>query len=292
MHSASSKPLVVRIAGGLGNQMFQYAAALALAQRTGQALQIDARAFQRYTLHSYGLNAWSLSAAVLATSHNTAPSLWRIELAERVSVFRPTTYYKEASLAYQPDLETRRGVQYLSGYFQSERYFQAIRPLLLQEFTLALPLTQQGQALMTELRSVPSVALHVRRGDYVSNPETLRIHGVCSANYYQQAIDRVMAEVPDARFFVFSNDFAWVRQKLRLPQSTVQVDGVAQHPAHDIALMAACQHHIIANSSFSWWGAWLSQSSQGIQIAPQPWYNDPTYAEADLVPSRWRRLTK
>lgn len=292
MHSAYSKPLVIRVVGGLGNQMFQYATALALAVRANRSLLIDARVFERYTLHKYGLDAWSVSAPLAQGNITSVPSLLSITLAERFKWFRPKTYYKEPSLAYDPALQGQSGVDYLSGYFQTARYFEDVRAQLTHEFRLSKPLPEAAERLLDELTGVESIAIHVRRGDYVSNPETLRIHGVCSQGYYQAAIDLALERVPNARFFVFSNDHSWVRQHLKLPESTVQVDGLAQHPAQDIALMAACKHHIIANSSFSWWAAWLSSNVEGVKIAPSPWYDDPTYPESDLIPRGWLRVKK
>lgn len=284
--------LLVRVVGGLGNQMFQYAAGLALSKRLGKTLLIDGRAFKGYRLHQYGLSAWNLSARQIEGQENDAPALWRIGLVERMSFFQPATYFKEQSLAFDQRWPQVTQVNYLSGYFQTERYFIQEREQLTKEFSLNVPLQASGQDLAQEMRNSHSVAIHVRRGDYVSNPQTLRIHGVCGVSYYQAAINYMLAQLNQPQFYIFSNDFAWVRANLKLPERTVFVDGVAQHAADDIHLMSQCKHHIVANSSFSWWGAWLAHDQGGIHIAPTPWYDDASYPESDLIPTSWVRLPK
>lgn len=137
-----------------------------------------------------------------------------------------------------------------------------------------------------------SVMLHVRRGDYVSNAKTLRVHGVCSIDYYRRAIGVARERLGQPRFFVFSDDLAWSRENLPLGDDAVFVEGNAEAPEMDIFLMAVCRAHVIANSSFSWWGAWLATTDAPLVIAPDPWFDSPDVSAVDLIPASWQTLRK
>ncbi|WP_370264173.1 alpha-1,2-fucosyltransferase [Limnobacter sp.] len=289
----SKKPVVVRLAGGLGNQMFQYAAGLALATRLGAQLHIDTREYESYTLHDFGLLQWNISATVAPPYILSQCSTLRIRLGNKIPLLLGRwLFFKEPSLAFDPAwLELRDG-KWLLGYFQSEAYFMTVRAKLLKEFTLRDPLGERARKYLEAIQRCVAVAVHVRRGDYISNSATLRIHGVCSPQYYQRAILSIQNRVKLARFFVFSNDPMWAKANIDWPEATVFVETEDGRAAVDMALMAACQHHIVANSSYSWWGAWLSQADQGIKIAPKPWFDDSRYKEQTLVPTQWERIQK
>ena len=145
--------------------------------------------------------------------------------------------------------------------------------------------------LASEIQATVSVGVHIRRGDYVANPIANQFHGVCSLEYYLAAIAKLKEEIGAPRFFVFSDDIGWARQNLRLPDPTTFVDHNGEaHDYEDLRLMSLCKHHIIANSSFSWWGAWLSNNPDKIVIAPERWFRDPSMDPRDLVPEGWHRL--
>src|SRR5262245_48269614 len=144
---------------------------------------------------------------------------------------------------------------------------------------------------MEAMRRVPSVSLHVRRGDYVRDPALNRIHGTCSLEYYADAIDYVAQRVPGARFFVFSDDLRWVEHNLPIRHPVEYVrHNTGQQGHEDIRLMSHCQHHIIANSGFSWWGAWLDPRPEKIVCAPARWFADDRYDTRDVIPASWVKL--
>ena len=288
-----SSPVVVRLAGGLGNQMFQYAAGLALSQRLSSQLLIDSRQYSTYTLHGFGLNSWRLSGQQASEALLKKAPLLLIRLGQKFPfLLNHKRFFREKSLAFDARWKQLSHAKWLIGYFQSEHYFKSARAAIVQEFTLRDPLPNQALLFEQAMQACQSVAVHVRRGDYVSNPETLKIHGICSPAYYQAAIQSIKKRVPGATFYVFSNDEVWAKANIDWPLNTQFVNSGSSSPAVDMALMAACKHHIIANSSYSWWGAWLAASEHGIKIAPQPWFDEPTYPEADLVPAHWERLSK
>ncbi|MFN6978103.1 MAG: alpha-1,2-fucosyltransferase [Gemmobacter sp.] len=284
--------IFVRLLGGLGNQMFQYAAARALAARHGTGVVWDGRAFRHYRLRPLLIDRLRVTgrAALPAEAARLAP--WRREmarLAHRAGL--RTRWHFERSLAHDPGFDDLPDGTALDGYFQSARYFAALRDRLRAEFAPRAAAAPHNAALLAALRGGPFASLHVRRGDYAAQAATMRVHGLCSPGYYRAALARLHAAVPGARIAVFSDDIPWCRGALDLPAGTIFVEGNADAPEWDIALMAACRHHIIANSSFSWWGAWLGGPG-GLTIAPDPWFDDPALAGQGIVPEDWLRLPK
>lgn len=286
--------IAVRMAGGLGNQMFQYAAALALSRRLGVVLRLDVREFENYSLHGFGLDRWSVSAAPmeLHEMRRFPESGRRLALSLYRRFGLKTRFYVEPGFEFDSGwLALGDGLQ-LNGYFQSEKYFSGIRDILLQEFVPLEALDGLNGDIFSAARAANSISIHVRRGDYISNPETLRIHGICSLDYYRAAIAHFRALVVTPRFFVFSNDIAWARENLPLGEDAVYVEGNEQSPEVDIFLMANCRHHVIANSSFSWWGAWLCNMPGQQVVTPFPWFNAPDMPAPDLLPAHWVKLKK
>ncbi len=177
----------------------------------------------------------------------------------------------------------------LIGYWQSEKYFKDYEDAIRSEFSRTDPLDGPNEATAAQITSSTAVCVSVRRGDYVTVPAINRYHGVLPLEYYMAAVALVRRSLPDAHFFVFSDDLDWCRVNLLLGGSMTFVDHDQNRPADDLRLMALCPHHIVANSTFSWWGAWLATGKDGIVIAPKQW----AVAEdvgPDLIPERWVRL--
>lgn len=217
------------------------------------------------------------------------------ELIKEVSVFSFSDESKAGTLAetdcliFNPEmLKPRKNVR-LWGYWQNEKYFSDIAPLISREFQLKAALDQRSQACLAMIKSRPSVFLHVRRGDYLDVVNSVLI-GVCSAAYYTAALALIRAKHgDDLQVFIFSNDFDWVKENNIGGEDAIMVDWNRSAPQNDLMLMRACQHAIIANSSFSWWGAWLGEWPGQTVIAPRVWFKAvPEYR--DIVPERWLRL--
>jgi hypothetical protein len=291
--------VIVRLLGGLGNQMFQYATGRAVADRLGVPLLLDISAFQRYDLRRFELHEWAVQADVAnsfalwraGTLPNLFPPFQRF--LHKVRVLRQPSVFKEKSFAYDPAICNVAAPIVLDGYWQSERYFHHIADRLRRDFVLARSVNDEnhGMSLQIQHAGVRAVSLHIRRGDYVSDAKTAQYHGVCSLEYYAAAAEHVALRVPDPIFFVFSDDLEWVSENLKLRHTVrlVNVNGPG-HGAYDMALMMACRHHVIANSSFSWWGAWLNPHADKIVIAPKRWFKDAPHDTTDLVPEGWVRL--
>lgn len=294
-----STVVITRLIGGLGNQMFQYAAGRAVAERHGVPLLLDVSGFKDYDLRRYELNVFAIFAGIAGEEQLTAiirppqqQGLWG-GLKKRLIGALSQSVLQEASFTYDARIEAARPPLFLDGYWQSEKYFAHLAPAMRREFTLKSGLDQANIEMLRQIKGAGSgaVSLHIRRGDYVNNPHTAQYHGVCSLDYYRAAVQRMSQRVASPHFFVFSDDHAWVQTNLDLPHATtlVQVND-AEHGMFDMELMKSCGHHIIANSSFSWWGAWLNPSPDKVVIAPLQWFREPSNDTRDLLPPAWIRL--
>ncbi len=183
-----------------------------------------------------------------------------------------------------------QGEIYLDGYWQSEKYFAEIEGIIRRELIIQ-PAAVSKCSVAASLQGSQSVSLHVRRGDYVHNPIVRNVHPVCSATYYDQAVKYIAERVSNPHFFIFSDDIAWCRENLNFSYPVNFV--THQYPVEnylDMYLMSKCCHHIIANSSYSWWGAWLNSNPDKIVVAPHQWFSDPRLSSADIVPAGWVKL--
>lgn len=291
--------IVVRLAGGLGNQMFQYAAGLALAEQNGDRLAIDASAFQAgqgrgETLRSLGVTDFDLSAPILPLEEAMR---WRnpLGIVSRLGRQVSRRLMRRHFVDWHPSVMRRRGNVYLEGYFQSERYFSSNQARVLKEFTLRPELARGTAALRDKIEALgpSSVAMHVRRGDYVSNDKTARRYNVCGPDYFRRAIERVCQHEPGASLVLFSDDVDWTLQNLPETARALVIaheaaaDQAALRPAQELCLMAACRHAIISNSTFGWWGAYLNPDRNRLVIVPDRWTNDARPRHPNIVPAGW-----
>lgn len=293
-----SRLVVVRLTGGLGNQLFQYAAArrLALARRT--TLTLDLGWFRHEAPsypapRAYELECFRLPARTVSLSPATIARLEQ-GLAARVGrwpsrrIRLPVIQQNEAwDMIDERVLHGPADVMLL-GYWQSERYFQDAAETIRAELRLpAAPDARFGQ-LLEAIESSEAVAVHVRRGDYVSVPQVAERHGTLPPSYYRQAVNLVAERTgADARVFVFSDDPEWAEEHLALELPTNHVGRTDWSAPVDLRLMASCRHHVIANSSFSWWAAWLAERAGHVVVAPRAWFRDRSTA---IVPPRWMTI--
>lgn len=285
--------ILVSLFGGLGNQMFQYAAGRALSDRLGLPLVLDRRHYDRAVEHGYALDAFRLAdvapASALPPTARAEPLrhlLWRLS-------GRGPRRFRERGLGYTPGFATISGPVWLHGYWQSERYFAAQAELIRADFTPRLPPGPGTARCLEDIATRDcAVSLHVRRGDYVRNPRFAALHGLCGPEYYARALERIAAASgAEPVVFAFSDEPDWVRDNLALPFETRVVSHNDASRSHeDMFLMAACRHHVIANSSFSWWGAWLNPRPDKIVIAPARWFADPRISNPDILPQGWHAL--
>jgi hypothetical protein len=283
--------IIVRILGGLGNQLFQYAAARSLAEQHNTIVKLDITGFKDYQLRNFDLRALGLPFE-FATNDEIVKWKAKNSFQRIQSYLTPygwRRFYKQPYFHYDTRFNKLGDNVYLQGFFQSEQYFLPIKSIVRKEYSIAEPLIQKVKALGTELKEQPSVALHIRRGDY-KNEETLRYHGIVPTTYYQQAVQLVQSRIKNPQFYIFSDDAQWVKDNLKLEQATIVSGALSQTHFEDLYLMSQCRHNIIANSSFSWWGAWLNDHPEKIVIAPQKWFNEGPKDIQDLHPDGWIKL--
>lgn len=292
--------ICVRLNGGLGNQLFQYATGRALADRLRCGLLLDESKLNR---RSYAITPRSLElnhfqhAGRLATPAESQCLPWLHRLAAVSHWVSPWRAYVEHGPGYNAAFANLPDQTYLIGYWQSHRYFSPIAQQLAAELAPVRPLSAASQAVATAMALGPSVAVHVRRGDYVSLPSAASLHGALGLPYYAEALARVREQVGAARYFVFSDDMAWCRAHLPLSEAeAVYVDhNIGNDAWQDLTLMSHCHHHIIANSSFSWWAAWLADQrgplSQRQVIAPARWFAGQPHDTCDRYPAHWQAVS-
>lgn len=293
--------IVARLTGGLGNQLFQYAAGQRLAQVRSAELKLDLtglgnpdyRTVRHYELAPFNvMQSFATEEDIAKLTRPYSGLLPRLfHRITRKGERRPMSYIKEPHYHFDPRILDLPDGVYLDGYWQSERYFADIAGLIRKEATVREPLVGRNADLAREIADCQAVSLHVRRGDYVKDEITHRVHGVCGLDYYARAVTYIANRVNVPVFFIFSDDPAWARENIKLhhPMQIVDHNG-PDHGYEDMRLMSLCRHHIIANSSFSWWGAWLNPLPDKIVVAPERWFNNYDADTRDLCPAGWVRL--
>lgn len=272
---AERGPHVVRLMGGLGNQMYQYALGRSVADRCGLDLWLDDRWYAGRTDRRYALDAFRIRAARLPSAeHSRADAYPR---------------FVEQDEAFDARALEVSAPTYFEGYFQSWRY--ADRAMLRRDFAWADPPSEGLSSALAAAGASGTVAVHVRRGDYVSNASTAAFHGTCDLDYYARAMAALDRDTEVSSVFVFSDDPQWARANLRFAFPTHSVDALGVTlDVEQLRLMTACQHHIIANSSFSWWGAYLGARDAQRVVAPARWFTHTERCPEDRVPPSWRRV--
>lgn len=292
--------IVVKVFGGLGNQMFQYAAARQVAVRLGTEVALDLRWFDTQTHRSFALGPLAIRAMPAGEEQLAAlpPPEWTgAGLAARLrSSLRARAHGQRLLVERSPGLvderlRRARDGSCLIGYWQSERYFAPIRDRLRRELQLTEGLPGEAEHLAAEMARVPSVSLHVRRGDYVTTPEVRELHGTCTVDYYRAAMALLDEQLDHPVYFAFSDDPEWVESSFQHPKLRVVSSPDRKWSDHvELALMSRCSSHIVANSSFSWWGAWLGENPRKTVVAPRRWFSAPHLRSDDIVPPSWTRV--
>jgi hypothetical protein len=286
--------IIVRLLGGIGNQLFQYAAGRSLATKEDCELILDDSLMIRrpwMTPRDYALDVYNIQARRISLKEK-ASLLFRVlppfrYLYETGLANSPFTYYREPHYHFDPGLHQLTGDLIIEGYWQSGRYFADIADDLRRELQPIRPLDIHAQNFLDQILNGNSVSLHIRRGDYISNPAAAKNFFTCDLAYYQRAVAFVGERVANVVFFVFTDDPYWVEKEFRIDFPMVLVSRPNAWPAHDdLRLMSHCSQHIIANSSFSWWGAWLNPRPDKVVVAPSRWFREKRNMR-DLISPEW-----
>lgn len=291
--------VVVRCQGGIGNQMFQYALYLSLQNKRRcvfldteeykdasnrefqliKAFKLEIKQFQYPVIISSISNILDICmrANGLSRLFNILNKILDVFLRKGKRLYWST--YKNIHDRQPIDIASVENIRrlYLNGYWQSSRYFRSAESRLRNAFVFSMPNDRQIETILKTINKSESISIHVRRGDYENNPRFNKIYGgICTVNYYRKAIEYFRQRFHDARFFIFSDDIEWV-------STSGLLDGMKQcERVHfqgspnwtDMFLMSKCKHNIIANSSYSWWAAWLNDNPDKAVIAPRKWVNE------------------
>lgn len=281
---SKNKMQIVKILGGLGNQMFQYAFYCALKERFPmEDCLLDISLFKGYPLHHgfelkriFGIDepiATTKQVAMLSYPY-THYRIWQI--GKHVLPKRKTTIMENADMTLLKEFPSCS--IYYDGYWQHEEYFSSIAKTIKQIYTFPNITDYNNLSAIDNIRQIETTSIHVRLGDYTNNP---LYQNICDLPFYRKAIQYILEKTQTKQFYIFSNDTAWCKihlSHLLSGTNVVYVDwNKGADSYRDMQLMSLCHHHIIANSSFSWWGAWINEQANTIVVAPKFWINLPNY---------------
>jgi hypothetical protein len=279
--------IIAKLMGGMGNQMFEYAMARHLAYKHNTELKLDISSYKTDPLREYELQHFKITAslATISDMKQITSRFLRFLKRNNIKVFKEKIFHFDSSALSLPDNT------YLQGYWQSEKYFKDIEDIIRKEFRIKKMLPSKFKSLQSHINATNSISLHVRHSDYLTNPERKKIHGILPITYYKKAIDTIKNKVNNPIFYIFSDDMTWVKTNIKFTNQVIYVDrDESQNWIADFNLMSLCKHHIIANSTFSWWAAWLCENKNKIVIAPKKWFRSKTFDTSDLIPNQWIRL--
>ncbi len=276
----------VKLWGGLGNQMFQYALGRSLALKNQTYLQLDLSEYMvrddaaDYISRNFELDLFNVNYVTESKENFLVTKI--------LNYISPVKYVQEKGFIYDPSVLDRKGRLYLYGYWQCENYFKSIENTIRNDFTFKSKPNTANTVHLDNMAKVNAISIHFRRGDYVTVQTAVNFNGICSIDYYKAAIAEIKNRVTNPHFFVFSDDLSWVKENIDFEDPHTYVEGNSgENSYEDMRLMAACKHNIIANSTFSWWGAWLNNNKDKVVVAPQNWFKSE---KTDIIPNHWIKI--
>ena len=289
--------IIVHLKGGLGNQLFQYAAARSLAHIHNTMVKLDTTSYYYGGPRQFELCHFNIQENIAATAEiqkltevkqNRLQKLLHLLLHSHPKLSPNHVRYNKVQ--YNADFLKLPDNIYLEGYFESEKYFINIADTIRNEFKVKNELNGKNKDIAEMMQNVQSVNICVRRGDFVTDPKANLTHGVCSLDYYYHCIEQINLKIERPHFFVFSDDIDWCRNNLKVKYPVNYVDHQQDKPYENLRLMSFCRHHIIANSTFPWWGAWLADNKDKIVFAPEKWFAKTDINTEGMIPDNWIKV--
>jgi|APSaa5957512535_1039671.scaffolds.fasta_scaffold14218_4 hypothetical protein len=289
--------IITKISGGIGNQMFQYALAKSLSKRKDDAFKMDISFYSKQVLRKFELNMFNIEENYATNKDINLYAgkeniLFKLKRKLNLSLNRPISYFSEKKHSiFDENVFKYKNTIYLDGYWQNQKYFQNIKDDLIQDFTLRDSLSDSSKGYLRKIKESNSISMHIRRGDYVHDSHTNSVHGVCGLDYYENTARYCDDKISNATYFIFSDDIQWCKNNLKFIENKIFIEK-SKNALEDLELMKNCKHNIIANSTFSWWGAWLNPNPEKIILGPKKWFLDDVLENhaKDLVPSSWIRI--
>lgn len=275
--------IITKLIGGIGNQMFQYAVGRRLSYIHKTKLKLDISELKRLKTRKYELDCFDIKGEVIEGQKRSLVDRIIKRLKNEQNIYFEKNFRFDQAVLNLPDNVT------LAGYFQSERYFSDIEEIIRKEFSFKLSPVGKIRPVLRKVRSSESIAIHFRRTDYIDNKKFFYYHGVCSLDYYREAISLIATKLKSPEFFIFSDDLIWVKRNLKMEHPAFFVD-LNDKDYEDLRIISSCRNQITANSTFSWWGAWLNENKNKIVIAPKVWFADKSINTEDLIPPSWIRI--
>jgi hypothetical protein len=317
--------IIIRITSGLGNQLFQYATARSIANRYKTIVKIDTIHYYIDKQRSFALDSFQIPISKVTITDLLKiypfegillillkPFIGRKKTGKLIlwleqKIFKYQAYYNKPLANKQTLIKKNILIQryyhfdeeiinakdniYMIGYFQSWKYFNNIKSILIEEIKLKKTIRSHNKGILQQITNCDSVSVHIRRGDYFSDANNRKLFEVFDMHYFVNAIQMMKQKLTSPVFFIFSDDIEWVKKNFQLSEHIVFFkNSKGDKPAEDLILMSNCKHNIISNSSFSWWGAWLNQNPGKIVIAPKKWLNSEEYDTKDLLPPDWIKI--
>jgi len=294
--------IIVRIKGGLGNQLFQYALARSISIRHRIPFKLDVHSgfMQDHRGRKYGLCHFNIIENVASSSEcdriypgRGMKQKWFHLIQRRGVPFSRRILVEERVRHFDPAVLRRSYDRHvvLDGFWQTEKYFSHIRQVLQKELTIKYNITGLNRDILKEIRSTESVCIHVRRGDNANKPDSIIKYGTPGLSYYIHAIEFMASRIRNPRFFIFSDDPNWTEKNIKPSyRHHYIIHNGDDKNFEDFRLMQNCKHFIISNSTFGWWPAWLGSDPGKIVVAPDPWYRNPSFFNRDLIPDRWHQM--
>lgn len=282
--------IIIKLKGGLGNQLFQYAFGRFLSIKRNEGVKLDASSLSgpKDTFRTYALDAFNIDLNI-ATNIEIQKNKYPYAFISKFYILFSQKVLKRYNIGYDKYLLKSKN-KYFEGYFQSYKYLDPIRDMLLKEITPKESMEDKCKEVLENIKKSNSVSIHIRRGDYVNDEKTKQAHNVCDLEYYKKAINIINDKIENPVFFVFSDDINWVRENLKINAETHYVSNGIIKDFEELILMSGCKNNIIANSSFSFWGAWLNKNGNKIVIAPKKWHNKLDSEYKDLLPENWIKI--
>lgn len=290
--------IVVKLSGGLGNQLFQYSFGRYLSLKYNTELKFDVQLdinTSNFTPRLLGLSKFRVDmnfASLKEISRFKNFNSGFFSRVERKLIQKFPFFNKKYIIEKTFDILNKELLiddSYYEGYWQSEYYFKSIIDVLRRDLQLNFDLNEENKRIADDILNSMSVSLHIRRGDYISVNSNSKIYSVCSLQYYHDAINLFKLKFERPVFYIFTDDIDWAKENFMGDIFNV-IDINQDNPHADMFLMSICKHNIIANSSFSWWGAWLNFNENKLVVAPKNWYIDKymnAKAVSSLIPENW-----
>lgn len=302
--------ILVRLTGGLGNQMFQYALGLALSKEHGQGLFYDTSLLGKHDLNKKKavIRNFDLDIFPISAQKPTIREVWKFNGKPQPNIFARLIYkYRQSAGKYLLIVQNKhQKIEFekkavknnlcIVGRWQSEDYFKKHKDFILKEFAWSkFTPNNYSQNLINQFRNNTLISIQVRRGDYINHPEYSVSIGGLTSNYYIEAMTKMKSffdETVKLKFLVISDDIEWCELNFAISDDIIFVKQEKSKVGYvsDLWLLTQCQHSIISNSTFAWWGAWLAEKKHSRVIAPLQWTRDRKNQPPNIIPQRWIQI--